>query len=102
MRKHDHYLCETAQLISAFVFATLIVKSLFHSYIQNFKLLACYCDCIGQFVSDLVGNPEDLLSRVKAHGICTHRKAMKTEPQGYKTFFMLNSANNEHEKPNAK
>ena len=30
-----------AKLISAFVFATLIV----HSYVQNFKLLAIFCCC---------------------------------------------------------
>ena len=36
------------------------------SYIRNFKLLACFCDCTGQFVSDLVGNPEDWFSRVAA------------------------------------
>ena len=37
------------------------------SYIQNFKLLALFCDCTGRFVSDLVGNPEDRFSRVAAH-----------------------------------
>ena len=35
----------TAQLISAFVYATLLVQCLF-------------CDCTGRFVSDLVGNHE--------------------------------------------
>ena len=39
------------------------------SYIRNFKLLACFCDCTGQFVSDLVGNPEDRFSRVEAQMI---------------------------------
>ena len=33
------------------------------SYIRNFKLLARLSDCTGQFVSDLVGNPEDRFSR---------------------------------------
>ena len=31
------------------------------------KLLACFCDCTGRFVSGLVGNPEDRFSRVAAH-----------------------------------
>ena len=44
----------TAQLISAFVLSTLI-------------LLALFCDCSGQFVPDLIGNPEDRFSRVEAH-----------------------------------
>ena len=35
--------------------------------IQNFKLLACFCTCIAQFVSDLFGNPEDWVSRDAAH-----------------------------------
>ena len=42
----------TAQLISAFDFAT-----------QYFRPLACVCDCTGRFVS---GNPEDRFSRVVA------------------------------------
>ena len=32
-----------------------------------FKLLAFFCDCTGQFVSDLVGNPNCWFSHVKAH-----------------------------------
>ena len=79
MRKPDFCLCEnkgadqlrgsfavTVKLISAFVFATRIVNISSSSYIPNFKLLACFCDCTGQFVSDLVGNPEDRFSRVAA------------------------------------
>ena len=42
----------TAQLISAFVFTTLIVQFLFYLY-PNF--LALFCDCTGGFVSDLAG-----------------------------------------------
>ena len=39
---------------------------------KNFKPLACFCDCTGWFVSDLVGNPEDRFSRVAAHlSLCT-------------------------------
>ena len=33
---------------------------------KNFKLLSCFFDCTGLFVSDLVGNPEDQFSRVLA------------------------------------
>ena len=33
---------------------------------QNFKLVACFCDCTGCFMSDLVGNPEDQFSRIMA------------------------------------
>ena len=46
----------TAQLISAFVFAAGIVKFIFYLY-PNFKLLACFCDRTGRFVSDMVGAP---------------------------------------------
>ena len=53
---------ETAQLISAFVFATQIVQSLYF-LIQNFKLLAIFCSCTARFVSDLVRNSEDRFSR---------------------------------------
>ena len=35
-------------------------------FIQSFKLLACYCDCTGRFVSNMVGNLEDRFSRVAA------------------------------------
>ena len=45
----------TAKLISAFVFSTRIVQSL---YFQNTKFYASvvFCDCTGRFVADLVGN----------------------------------------------
>ena len=55
----------TAQMISAFVFATRIDHS--SSYIRNFKLLTFFCDNAGRFVSGLVGNSEDRFSRVAAH-----------------------------------
>ena len=35
------------------------------TYSQTFKHLACFSDCTGRFVSDLVGNPEDRFSRVE-------------------------------------
>ena len=42
----------TAKLISTFVFAAWIVQSF--SFL-NPKFQACFCDCTGWFVSDLVG-----------------------------------------------
>ena len=33
---------------------------------KTFKPLACFCDCTGPFVTDLVGNPEDRFSCVAA------------------------------------
>ena len=56
----------TAKLISAFVFATWIVQFLFFLN-PTFKLLACFCNCTGRFVSDLFGNPEDQFFRVATH-----------------------------------
>ena len=50
--------CAVTQFISAFVFASQKVNPS-SSNILNFKLLAFFCDCTGQFLSDLVGNPED-------------------------------------------
>ena len=65
MRKPDFCLCENkdADQICACVFATQSTISLLKS--RNFKLLAC-CDCTGRFMSDLVGNNEDLFSRIVA------------------------------------
>ena len=51
----------TAQLISAFVFATQIVQYLFLLN-QDFKPFAYFCDCKALFRSDLMGNPEDWFS----------------------------------------
>ena len=56
----------TAKLISAFVFATRIVQSLFFLN-TKFQALAIFCGCTAWFVSDLVGNPEDRFSHVVAH-----------------------------------
>ena len=54
-------------LIGAFVFATRIVQFLFY---LNPKFPASsptlFYDCTNRFVSELVGNPEDLFSRVMA------------------------------------
>ena len=61
----------TAQLIGAFVFATLIVQSLFYLN-QNFQPLAIFCGCRARFVSDLVGNPEYRFFRVAVHKYIEH------------------------------
>ena len=36
-------------------------------YIRNFKILASFCGCAGQFEPTLVAHPEDRFSRDKAH-----------------------------------
>ena len=60
----------TAQLISAFVFATRIVQSIVQSlYFLNpkyFKPLVIFIDCTAWFVSYLVGNLEDRFSHNEA------------------------------------
>ena len=75
MRKPDFCICEnkdadqlavTAKLISAFVFATQIVQSLYF-LIRNFKPPAILCGCTVWFVWDLIGNPEDRFSHNEAH-----------------------------------
>ena len=43
----------TVQLISAFVFATKKVQSLYFLNL-NFKALAIFCDCTAGFVLDLI------------------------------------------------
>ena len=55
MRKPDFAHAKTKAQISALVFTTQIVQSLFFLNPE----LHCFCDSTGQFVSDLVGNPED-------------------------------------------
>ena len=56
----------TAKLISGFVFATRIARSLFLLN-PNFMPLDIFCNCTVQFVSDLIGNPEDRFSYDEAH-----------------------------------
>ena len=84
LRKPDFCLCENKgadQLRSnckadhAFVFAKWIVQ-FSSTYSQNFKHLACLCDCTAQFVSHLVGNPKDLLSRDVAHLLESHSSSI--------------------------
>ena len=60
MRKPEFCLCENkgADQLRSNCFS--------FSYIQNFKLLACICECTGRFVSDLVRNPENWFSHVMA------------------------------------
>ena len=64
MRKPAFCICEnkdavTAKLISAFVFPTRIVQSL---YLRNFTPLASFFDCTARFMLDQVENPEDRFS----------------------------------------
>ena len=54
----------TAQLISALVFATYIVQSLY--FLKTFRPLATFCDRTARLVSDFVGNPEDRFSHNEA------------------------------------
>ena len=92
MRKQAFDICEhkdadqvPAKLISAFVFTTRIVQSLYLRswsaplfsllrkynpstfYTRNFKPLAIFCSCTVRFVSDLVENPEDRFSHNEVH-----------------------------------
>ena len=55
----------TAQLISAFVFATGIVQPLYF-LLENFKSLASFSNCTAWFVWDLVWYPEDRFSDIAA------------------------------------
>ena len=56
----------TAKLISAFVFATRIVQSLYSLNPKIQAPRAIFCGCTARFVSDLVGNPEDRFSQNEA------------------------------------
>ena len=56
----------TAQLISAFVFATKIVQSLFFLN-PKFQVSSHLLVCTACFVLDLVGNPEDRFSHDAAY-----------------------------------
>ena len=74
MRKSAFCICEnkdlincavTAQQFNAHVFAIRIVLSL-HFLSPKFQASIFY-DCTARFVSNLVGNPEDLFSHSEAH-----------------------------------
>ena len=80
MRKPDFCLCEnkdTDQLCSnctadqrlCFRYTVSTISS---TSIQNFKLLACFSDCTGWFVSDLVGNSNCWFSHTVAQMIKDH------------------------------
>ena len=58
---------------------------------QNFKLLAFFYDCINQSLSDLVGNHEDLFSRITAHFIVTVRHFKSCGVKGQKFYFVTYS-----------
>ena len=64
----------TGKLISAFVFATRIVQSLY--LIRNFKPVSIVCGCTAPFVWDLVGNPEDGFSHNEAHIYAANNKVL--------------------------
>ena len=66
--------CEADQLL-CLRYADSTTPLLF-IYSQNFKPLACFCSCTGQFVSDLVGNSKDQFSRVTAHIIHYNRSEL--------------------------
>ena len=55
----------TVKLISTFVFTTQIVQFVFFLN-PNFKNLACFCDCTGRSVSDMVRTPNCWFSHTKA------------------------------------
>ena len=56
----------TVQLIRAFVFATLIVQTLFFLNLK-FQVSSHLLWSTAQFLSDLVGNPVDRFFRIAAH-----------------------------------
>ena len=74
LRKQAFFICEnkdadqlcsncTADLHLCFCICKKYKPS--STYIQNFKLLACFCDCT--VVSDMVRNPEDHFSHIAAN-----------------------------------
>ena len=62
----------TAKLISAFVFATWIVPSLFYLNLK-FQAYSHLLWLYSPVVSDLVSNPEDRFSHNEAHFISTKK-----------------------------
>ena len=67
MRKTAFCICENKDAeISAFVFATQTVQSLYLLH-PNFKSLAIFYGCTARFVFDLVGNSEDRFSHNEAN-----------------------------------
>ena len=61
--KDDDQLCGTAQLISAFVFASIDSTT---ALLPKSEII--FCGCTARFVSDIVENPEDRwFSRDAAH-----------------------------------
>ena len=79
----------TAQLISAFVFATQIVSTI--PLLPKFKIskpLAILSNCAARFMSDLDGNPEDRFSHVEAH-IKSYNAIFKLKRTIFDTCFRL-------------
>ena len=73
----------TAQLISAFVFTTLVVQSL---YFQN--LLSIFYGCTALVILDLLRNLKDRLSCDAAHGDYSFQDG-KQNLLGFQSFFVL-------------
>ena len=76
VRKRDYCLCENKGADQLYSNCTADQNLCFHymdSTIpllpksKNYKVLAIFCSCKGQFVSDLVVNPKDWFSRDVAH-----------------------------------
>ena len=67
MGNPDFCICENKVAVITPLFSPYGWYNSSSTYIQNFKLLTFFCDCTGQFVSDLVRNPEARFSRVAAH-----------------------------------
>ena len=74
-----------AQLISAFVFATQIVQSLYFLN-TNFKSLAIFCVCTARLALDLAGIPEDRFSCEAAH---ISEVCVKQQPLGLIYVFKI-------------
>ena len=88
----------TAKLISAFVFATWIVQFLYFLN-PNCPSLAIFFDCTGRFVSDLFKNHIVGFSMRRFKSLweilttfILRIARLMPWPRGFKTFFMLNSA----------
>ena len=56
---------------------------------RNFKPLAIFCGCTAQFVSDLVGNPEDRFSHNEARIVLLVHYEIETSDRLVKLFDSL-------------
>ena len=86
MRKPDFCICENIGADQLFSYSTADQHLCFrytdstippkynssYTYIQNFKILALFFGCIGPFLLDLVGNPQDQFSGIVNHDMRKH------------------------------